>query len=246
MKNLSGKVSVIMPAYNEADHIASSIKETISTFDDFGCDYEIIVVDDGSTDSTYQELEKVVSRCDRVLIKRNRANYGKGRALKRGFRAATGEFIVFLDADMDLHPGQIQTFFDIMRLDEADVVIGSKRHPNSQLNYPLHRKIISSVYFFLVDLMFGLPIKDTQTGLKLFKHEVLKKVFPKILIKKFAYDLEILVNTHNLGYKIAEAPVVLNSQRRFDRIGLRSIYDTWWETMAVFYRTYILRYYDRS
>ncbi len=246
MKNLNGKVSIIMPAYNEARHVASSLEETIRTFDDFGCDYEIIVVDDGSQDSTYLELEKVASRSNRILIKRNRANYGKGRALKRGFRASTGELIVFLDADMDLHPGQIQTFFDIMRLDEADVVIGSKHHPNSKLNYPLHRKIISSVYFFLVNLMFGLPIKDTQTGLKLFKREVLKKVFPKILIKQFAYDLEILVNVHHLGYKIAEAPVVLNSQRKLGRIGLRAIYTTWWDTMAIFYRMHILRYYDRQ
>ena len=245
MKNLNGKVSIIMPAHNEANHIASSLEETIRTFDNFGCDYEIIVVDDGSQDSTYQELEKVASRSNRILIKRNRANYGKGRALKRGFRAATGEFIVFLDADMDLHPGQIQTFFDIMRLDEADVVIGSKRHPNSKLNYPLHRKIVSSVYFFLIYLMFGLPIRDTQTGLKLFKREVLKKVFPKILIKKFAYDLEILVNVHHLGYKIVEAPIALNSQRRLSRIGLKAIYTTWWDTMAIFYRMYILKYYDK-
>jgi len=246
MKNLNGKVSIIMPAYNEASHIASNLEETMRTFDDFGCNYEIIVVDDGSQDNTYQEVEKVASRSNRILIKRNRANYGKGRALKRGFRASTGEFIVFLDADMDLHPGQIQTFFDIMRLDEADVVIGSKRHPNSQLNYPLHRKIISSVYFFLIYLMFGLPVKDTQTGLKLFKRAVLKKIFPKILIKQFAYDLEILVNTHHLGFKIAEAPVVLNSQRKLGKIGLRAIYTTWWDTLAIFYRMYILRYYDRK
>lgn len=246
MKYLKEKVSVIMPAHNEADHIASSIEETIRTFDDFGCDYEIIVVDDGSTDSTYQELEKVASRCDRVLIKRNRVNYGKGRALKRGFRSATGGWVVFLDSDMDLHPGQIQTFFNIMSLDDADIVIGSKRHPNSQLNYPWHRRVISFVYFSLIKLLFGLPIHDTQTGLKLFKYGVLEKIFPKILIKRFAYDLEILVNAHRLGYKIVEAPVVLDSQRRFGRIGLRAIYDTWWETMAVFFRTYILRHYDRK
>jgi len=174
-------------------------------------------------------------------------NFGKGRALKKAFRFVNGEYIVFLDADMDLHPGQIQTFFDIMHLDEADVVIGCKRHPNSRLKYPWHRRIISNVYFSLVKLMFGLPIKDTQTGLKVFKYEVLKKVLPKILIKQFAFDLEVLVNVHHLGYKIVEAPVVLNSsRRRFGRIGLRAIYRTWWDTMAIFYRMYVLRWYDRN
>ncbi|MFC1753737.1 hypothetical protein ACFL96_10160 [Thermoproteota archaeon] len=132
-----------------------------------------------------------------------------------------------------------------MKLDNADVVIGSKRHPNSILDYPLQRKIISSVYFFLIKLMFGLPIQDTQTGLKLFKSEVLRKVFPKIVVRAFAYDLEILVNAHRLGYKIAEAPVRINSQRKFSRIRIRDIVDTWIDTMAIFYRMYILKYYDK-
>ncbi len=245
MKNLKGKVSVIIPAYNEAAVIADSLKETVKVFDDFGCGYEIIVVDDGSADDTYQSALKVASKHRNIIVKRINKNRGKGRGLKVGFRQASGEYVVFLDADMELHPGQIQTFFDILRLDEADVVIGSKRHPNSRLNYPLQRKIISSVYFFLIKILFGLPIRDTQTGLKLFKREVLKKVFPRILVKAFGYDLEILVNVHRLGYKIAEAPVVLDSKQRYGRIGFDSIWTTWRDTMAIWYRAYILKYYDR-
>ena len=246
MKNLDGKVSILMPAYNEEAHIASSLAETVRTFNDFGCSYEIIVIDDGSTDNTYKESLDFDSRYSNIVVKRNRVNYGKGRASKYAFRFATGKYIVFLDADMDLHPGQIQTFFDIMRLDEADIVIGSKRHPNSKLYYPIGRRIISSIYFLLINLMFGLPIKDTQTGLKLFKYRALKEIFPKILIKHFAYDLEILVNAHHLGYKIAEAPVVLTSQRKYGRIGFMSIYKMWVDTMAIFYRMHIFKYYDKN
>ncbi|MCM8770287.1 MAG: glycosyltransferase [Candidatus Omnitrophica bacterium] len=242
--NINSKVSVIIPAYNEADHIEYSIEETMKTFKDLGFDFEIIVVDDGSTDGTLDKICEIAKKYNNLIVKQNRLNHGKGRALKFGFRFASGGYIVFLDADMDLHPAQISTFFDIMELDKADVVIGSKRHPNSVLNYPLQRKIISSVYFFLVKWLFGLPIKDTQTGLKLFKYEVLEKIFPKILVKKFAFDLEILANAHRLGYKIAEAPVVLNSQRPMGRIGLRAIYTTWIDTLAIWYRMYILKYYD--
>lgn len=246
MIDIKGKISVIMPAFNEAEIIKKNVYETINTFKNFGKDFEIIIIDDGSTDNTWQEIKELAERFPEVKITRNMQNYGKGRALKKGFRLAAGDYIVFLDSDIDLHPAQIETFFDIMKLDNADVVIGSKRHPNSVLNYPLERKIISNVYFFFIKLMFGLPIRDTQTGLKLFKYEVLKTIFPKIVVKAFAFDLEILANAHRLGYKIAEAPVHIDSKREFGRIGIKEIFETWVDTLAVFYRMYILKYYDKN
>ena len=234
-----------MPCHNEAERIVSNIEETIRTFDEFHCPYEIIVIDDGSTDDTYEQVLKLKHNHKNIILNKNWENYGKGRAIKKGCRIATGDFIVFLDADMDLHPGQLQTLMNIMKLDNADVVIGSKMHPNSVLKYPWDRKLISRVYFGLIKLLFGLPIHDTQTGLKIFKREVIRKVLPRILVKQFAFDLEILANAHRLGFKISEAPVVLNSQRRYDRIGIKSIYQTAWDTLAVFYRMHILKYYDR-
>ncbi len=243
MKNLKGKVSIIMPAFNEAKTIKESVEETVRVFSDFGCRYEIVIIDDGSSDGTFDEALRVSARYSNIILKRSGKNQGKGGALKIGFGYVTGDYVIFLDADMELHPAQIETFFDIMSLDNADVVIGSKQHPNSRLNYRLQRKIISRVYFFLIKILFGLPIRDTQTGLKLFKYEVLKDVFPRILVKAFGYDLEILVNVHRLGYKIAEAPIVLNTQR-YGRIGFKSIWTTWVDTMAIWYRAYILKYYD--
>lgn len=245
MRNLREKVSVIIPAHNEEGRISQSIAETIRTFDEFNCLYEIIIVDDGSTDKTFEEAKEIGRRHKHVSVKKNWENYGKGRAVKKGCRYAEGDYIVFLDADMDLHPGQLQTFMDIMRLDDADVVIGSKMHPNSVLDYPRDRKIMSLVYYWLVKLLFGLPVHDTQTGLKIFKSKVIRKVLPRLLVKKFAFDLELLANAHRLGFKIAEAPVVLDSKRKFDRIGLRAIFQTTWDTLAVFYRMKIMRYYDR-
>lgn len=238
-------VSIIIPAFNEEAHIQHTLEETMRVFNNLGYNYEIIIVDDGSMDNTYNIAMQLSRKYSNIIAKQNRTNYGKGRSLKVGFRLARGDYAVFLDADMDLPPAQLETFFDIMALDNADVVIGSKRHPNSKLNYTLQRKIISSVYFFLIKTMFGMPIRDTQTGIKLFKYEVLKKVFPKILVKAFAFDLEILVNAHHLGYKIAEAPIVLTRQRLWSRIGIEDIFRTWIDTMAIWYRMYILRYYDR-
>lgn len=246
MRTLKEKISIIIPAYNEASHIAANLEEIIRTFNDFGCRYEIVIVDDGSRDGTFEELKKTAKKHSHIIVKRNQRNFGKGRAIKKGVRFATGGYIVLLDADMDLHPGQIQTFFDIMRLNEADAVIGSKMHPNSKVAYPFHRRVVSTVYFLLVRFLFDLPIRDTQTGLKLFKADVLKKAFRRILVKQFAYDLEVLLNIHRMGYKITEAPVVLNSQRKWGRVGWRDITDTWRDTMAIWYRTYILRWYSRK
>lgn len=246
MKNLKGKVSIMIPAYNEGTIIASSLEEIVKTFDEFGCDYEIILIDDGSTDDTLSRALKFSETRPQVKVKRNMVNYGKGRALKKAFRYVSGEYVVFLDADLDLHPAQVCVLFDVLTLDGADVVIGSKLHPNSIVEYPLSRKIISFIYFLIIKFLFGLPLHDTQTGLKIFKSKVLRQVFPKIVVKKFAFDLEILANVQRLKYKIAEAPVVLRQKRRYGRLGLRAMWQTGWDTLAVFYRMNMLKFYDKG
>lgn len=245
MKFVKEKISIIMPAYNESGHIADSIEETAKTFNEFGCQWELIVIDDGSSDNTFEIAESVSSRYPgQVIVKKNPYNLGKGRAIRKAVHFISGDYVVFLDADMDLHPLQVQTLFDIMRLDNADVVIGSKLHPNSVVDYPFERRIVSFVYYIIVRVLFNLPCHDTQTGLKLFKAEVVRKVFPRILVRQFAYDLEVLANAHHMGYKIAEAPIVLRQQRKYGRIGSSAVISTLIDTLAIFYRMYILKYYD--
>ena len=251
MDKYEGKLSVLMPAHDEGGGIYDNIGETIKVLQEGGRDYEIIVIDDGSSDNTYEEAVRFATGNPCVKPIRTATNLGKGSALREGFGVCTGELVVFIDADLDLHPRQLQVLFDFMRSENADLVIGSKRHPQSKLFYPLHRKIVSAVYFFLVKLMFRLPIHDTQTGLKMFKREVLVKVFPQMLVKKFAFDLELLVLAHRHGCKIAEAPVVVDYRPSLGRkikrwIRLSDIYTTGWDTLAIFYRLYILRHYDKD
>ena len=245
MRKFKGKLSILVPAHNEGPHIYGNIREIQRVFDEIGCQYELIVIDDGSEDETYRNALKAAKGFSNIMAKRMRQNRGKGRALKHGFRFAKGDLVAFLDADLDLHPEQIQNLFRIMNKEKADVVIGSKRHPESKLDYPRQRKFISHIYFLLTKILFNLPIKDTQTGLKLFKYEVLKRVFPRVLVKRYAFDLELLVNIHRLGYKILEAPITLNYQRFLGRISLRDLYHTGMDTLAIFYRMHIRKYYDR-
>lgn len=246
LKDYLGRVSVVMPAFNESSVVYASLYETAQVLRRASCDYELILVDDGSRDDTHKEAERAQAEISGIEIVRVPSNIGKGHAIKRGFDFVGGDIVVFLDADLDLHPEQIETLFNYLIENDADVVIGSKRHPLSKLDYPWYRKIMSNVYYLLVKLLFGLPVRDTQTGIKMFRREVLERVLPKLLVKKYAFDLELLVNAHHLRYKIAEAPITLNFQGKFGHINARVIYKTIMDTLAVFYRLRILKYYDRE
>lgn len=244
LQDFSGAISVIMPAYNEQFQISKAVDETKRILEQSNCDFEIIVVDDGSTDNTFLEASKISSSHEEIKVVRSESNGGKGHALKCGFEHARGDLIIFLDADLDLHPEQMHVLYKYLKDSKSDVVIGSKRHPLSKLDYPFHRKIISNTYYMLIKMFFGLPVRDTQTGIKLFKYEVLENVFPKVLVKRYALDLELLAVAHYHGYEIAEAPIVLDFKRR-GRIRPRDVFRVLIDTMAIFYRLYILRYYDR-
>ena len=97
----------------------------------------------------------------------------------------------------------------------------------------------------LVRALFGLPVRDTQTGIKLFKRAVLERVLPRILVKRFAFDLELLANAHHFGYRIVEAPVTLNFRRVCSRLRISAVWNVFLDTLAIFYRMRILHYYDR-
>lgn len=239
------KLSVLIPVYNEAEHICQNLKETASTLGGFCEEFEIVVCDDGSADDSYAEALKASEEDTRIKVVRNPANEGKGFALKTAFQNSSGELVVFLDADLDLHPRLIEELIEKMERTDADVVIGSKFHADSELEYPFHRLVLSHIYAFVLWVLFSLPLRDTQTGLKLYKRKVLEKIFPRIVCRRFAFDVELLANSFLQGYKVVEAPVVIRfrRERRWGRIGLKTLLLTAQDTLAIFYRYYFLNYY---
>jgi len=236
-------ISVILPAYNEEDSIGDVIRETVKALDRITNDWEIVVVDDGSKDSTFAIAKEFAKNNGRIRALSYGKNMGKGFALKYGFEHSRGDLIVFMDADLDLHPKQIKKLIEIMEREKADVVVCSKRHPESKVNYPLNRRILSDAYFFMVKILFNLNVKDTQVGLKLFKRKVLRDVMPRILVKRYAFDVEVLANAVRRGYKIVEAPVELDFKHG-SNINWREIWRMLVDTLAVAYRMHIRRYYD--
>lgn len=239
------KISILIPAFNEEENIIFTINETLEVFKKLGIDYELIIIDDGSIDNTYKKVQESLYNFNgKVKIERYKLNLGKGYAIKYGFNFVSGDYVLFLDADLDLHPSQITNFLKLMKNHKADAVIGSKRHKDSVVDYPKSRKILSNVYYFLIKVLFGLPVKDTQTGLKLFRYEALKNSISKIVVKRYAFDLELLIVLHKSGYKIVECPIYLKLTRRYyNRIWLKDIYHTLIDTLAIFYRLHIKKYY---
>lgn len=239
-------LSIVIPAYNEEKRIAGTLIETSATMDSFSISHEIIVVNDGSSDRTFEEASKIAEKLSNVKVVHYTQNGGKGNAIKYGCKFVTGDLVTFLDADLELHPRLLKGFFELMEKNNADIVVGSKRHPLSKVNYPRHRKILSWFYNIMIKGMFNLPVNDTQLGLKLFKREVIDSVIPKILVKRFAYDVEILVNARHMGFKMVEAPIELNFKRKMGRVKLKDIARISLDTAAIFYRMYVLKYYDEK
>ncbi|MHB9028913.1 MAG: glycosyltransferase family 2 protein [Candidatus Latescibacterota bacterium] len=243
---MSRTVSIIMPAYNEGWCIYENIKTTLAVLAEAGISAEIVAVDDGSRDNTRAEIERAAADFEGVVAARNPYNMGKGMALRTGFECSTGDLVVFLDADLDLHPSQIQRLIETLGTGSCDIVVGSKHHPESKLDYPFSRTVASWVYYALIKTLFGLPLRDTQTGLKVFRREVLEDVFHRLLVKKFAYDIELLAAAVRFGYRVCEMPVVIDFKRqlRWGRLRFSDVLHIFVDTLAIFYRLRILRYYD--
>lgn len=236
-------VSILVPVYNMEKNIERNINILTEKISPFISNFEIIISDDGSEDNSKNVMEKICNENKNIIGVYSKENHGKGNALKRACEIANGKYIIFCDGDMEIDPSQLENFFEIMHKENADIVIGSKRHKNSVVNYSNVRKLISFVYFMFVKIFFHLPIQDTQTGLKLFKREAIINVFPRILVKAFAYDLEVLVACNSNGKKIASAPVIVNPNRHFGFIKLSVLWKTFIDTLAIFYRLNIVKFY---
>ncbi|MCL4418686.1 glycosyltransferase [Patescibacteria group bacterium] len=241
-------LSLVVPAYKQEKTIIKDIKRLEVALSSLSLDHEIIVVVDGFLDKTFERAKSVKNKNVKVLG--HKENRGKGSAIKLGVEKASGDIIGFIDAGMDLNPAEISIMIDIMNWNKSDVVVGSKLHPESKVSYPMTRKILSWGYRTLTHMLFGFKVKDTQVGLKLFKKKAAKNIFSRIIVKRFAFDIEVLAVSYKLGFtKIHEAPIRLNF-KGVSSITSKSFWNIifWmlWDTAAVFYRLKILHYYDKK
>ncbi len=241
-------LSVIVPTYKKENTIRRDllfIDKTLRSGLSEDQDYEIICVIDGKLDNSFKEAKKAAKVSKKIKAFLYKTNKGKGYAVRYGMKKAKGDLISFLDAGMEISPKGIMMLMAHMDWYNADVIVGSKRHPVSRVNYPLKRKIFSIGYHWLVKLMFGINITDTQSGIKIFRREVIDKILSRLLVKRYAMDIEMLAVANLVGFKrIYEGPIEVTFDKSTSTIKWSTILHMAWDTVAVFYRLKILHYYD--
>lgn len=241
-------ISLIIPAFRQESTIQKDLENIKNTMDQMRYEYEMIVVIDGKVDQTFENAKKVKS--PHISVVGYEHNHGKGYAVRYGMVRSKGNIVGFIDSGMELNPNGLAMLLEHFEWYDADIIIGSKRHPVSKVKYPPTRKIISIASQVLIRLLFGLNIRDTQVGMKFFKRQVIEDVLPRLLVKKFAFDIEILVVAYHLGYRrIFEAPVELDFNLAGSLVSqhlFRSVMQTLWDTLAIFYRLQMLHYYDNE
>jgi glycosyltransferase involved in cell wall biosynthesis/O-antigen/teichoic acid export membrane protein len=235
-------LSVVIPCHNGGPGLGALVEKLSRELG--GIPSEIVVVSDGSTDETAHVAERVGLDWVRVLHYPRRM--GKGHALRVGLAEARGRYVAFMDADGDIDPEGLRPFLSLMELYHPDIVLGSKRHPMSDVHYPPVRRVLSWTYHKLGRLLFRVTVRDTQTGLKLIRRDVVAAVLPRMLEKRYAFDLELLVVARMLGYtRVFEAPVQID-YRFSSHVDVRAAFRILLDTLAIFYRRYVLDTYRRD
>lgn len=223
------KLSVIIPVYNDAKYIKTNLDIIKKEFFDLKTDYELIVVDDGSTDETYERLINY----PHIKLTRIQENSGKGVAFRRGIKLAEGTHILLMDSDLQISPRELKTFYHLMEVHDADAVIGDKFHAWGNLHYTPLRKLMSRTYNYMNRMLFGIILQDTQCGFKLFKIDPLKIILSKLHIRRFAFDIETIVALKENNYKVIDAAVNVKYMKKTSAVNIPTILNVIWDTIKI-------------
>lgn len=211
-------LSLIIPAYNEESTIENTLSKTIEHLSARQYGWEVIVIDDASTDATVERVKLFISSHQgaRVRLLINEHNRKKGAAIKRGILAAEGRYSIFMDADYAYPITQLNSFLEPLA-GGADVVIGNRADPKTTylvrpvfFSYIYQRYILSRVFNFMVRFFLIKGVRDTQCGLKGFDTVAAKTIINKITIFNFAFDVELLHIAQRNSMKIVQVPVTFN------------------------------------
>ena len=201
-------ISIVIPCYKAGDFIIKTLQQVSAELKKLARDYEIICVIDGIVDDSFSKAKNFAKNNPHIKVFAYKKNRGKGYAVRYGLKRAKGEIIGFIDAGGEIDPASLVELVKTFDNKKADIVVGSKRHPNSDVVYPFLRRVFSLVYLYFIKVLFGIRLSDTQAGIKLFRKEVIKRLLPLLTVDGFAFDIEIITLAKVYGFdKVYEAPI---------------------------------------
>lgn len=199
------ELSVVIPAYNEARRVGPTLDRVLEHLEGRGLAFEVLVVDDGSTDGTVRAVQEYLGR--NVWLLELTTNRGKGAALRHGVVASRGQRVLLCDADLSTPIEELDRLEP--HLEEAEIVLGSRGAEGARVEerQPLYRELMGKTFNLIIRLLGFGGFRDTQCGFKLLRGEVARELFPELTVDRFAYDVELVVDAQRRGYRVVEVGV---------------------------------------
>jgi hypothetical protein len=235
-KSQVAKLSVIFPAYNEADVLEDTIKKVILNLDTFADSYEIIIAEDGSTDGTNKLASMLAEKDTRIKHIHRQKRLGRGTALKNSFKKSSGEILVYMDLDLATDLSHLRELIEAINIEGFDLATGSRLLSKSKVNRSWTRNLASSSYNLIVRKLLGSKIKDHQCGFKSFRREPLLILVDEVEATHWFWDTEILVRANRRGYKIKEIPVLWKSGKETKVRLLKDSLNMFWQALSLWWR----------
>ena len=203
------RYSIVIPAYNEAARLGATLEKVLAYIHAQNWNAEVLVVNDGSRDSTAEIVRSFAARDSALRLVENPGNRGKGYSVRNGMLHARGTLILFSDADLSSPIEEAPKLFSAIDAG-ADVAIGSRwlRAETQTQRQPLHRQIVGRIFNLLLRITLGLQFKDTQCGFKAFRQSAARTIFPLQKIERWGFDPEILFLARKFHFRVEEVPVV--------------------------------------
>lgn len=229
-------IFIILPVKNESSNIKRTAEKLITWSRRNLKEFQIIFINDHSTDETAKEIKKL--GFEHIRLIENDFEGGKGSALKSAFLKLRlemnhSDIVIFLDGDGQIDITDITPFVHFMEIYNAPAVIGNKRHVYSVTKYKPLRTIISLTYNTLIRLLFDIKYQDTQCGIKMFRVSALDKVIRKVSTKGYAFDIELLIALKENSIRIVDAPVCIADQTNRGSVSIKSIIQTFNDTITI-------------